>query len=446
MTRNRRAHFCGAPDHLLSRRSFFGATTGLAATTGLNALTLPVLGSELKRQQKRVLMIFLNGGASQFETWDPKPGQPTGGPFVSIPTTIPGYRISELMPRMAQQLHKHTAVIRSLETHNGDHVDQPLYGGKSPKGVVEYPSLGCMIASELGDPKSPLPHHVMFSNYLGQSYFTRAGFLGSRWNPVNIMPGRIKAEPPFTIDDSELRLSPLGTDLPHSLSKEEHRDRAALRDLLSQEFRVGREGDTTLASYDTAYARVHGLMESAKLFRIDDEPRQVRERYGPTPFGQQALVARRLIEAGVPFVRVNRGWWDHHGQNFEFHHEMVPELDIVLSTLLDDMHERGLLEHTLVMTFSEMGRTPQINNQQGRDHFPRLSVTLSGCGIKPGVIYGATNKDGTEIADGEVDLQKFFATVFQAVGIDHQTENHAQDGRPVPLTDYGTEPLEDVLA
>jgi uncharacterized protein (DUF1501 family) len=187
-------------------------------------------------------------------------------------------------------------------------------------------------------------------------------------------------------------------------------------------------------------------MDAASLFRIDDEPRAIRERYGPTPFGQQALVARRLVEAGVPFVRVNRGWWDFHGQNFEFHQEMVPELDIVLSALLDDLQERGLLEHTLVMTFSEMGRTPWVNAMQGRDHFPRLSVTLSGCGIQPGAVYGKTDEDGNEIIEDEVRLQPFFATVLKAVGIDYQKENHARDGRPVPLTEYDTEPIDDLLA
>lgn len=187
-------------------------------------------------------------------------------------------------------------------------------------------------------------------------------------------------------------------------------------------------------------------MDSARLFDIEQESAAMRSRYGSTPFGQQALVARRLIEAGVPYVRVNRGWWDHHGQNAEFHAEMVPELDHVLSVLLDDLQDRGLLRHTLVVTFSEMGRTPVINNLQGRDHFPLMSVTLSGCGIRPGVIHGSTNDSGAAIASGRVTLQQFFATIMSAVGIDHQKEINNVDGRPVPLTDYGTQPVAEVLA
>jgi uncharacterized protein (DUF1501 family) len=187
-------------------------------------------------------------------------------------------------------------------------------------------------------------------------------------------------------------------------------------------------------------------MDSSQLFDIAREPQPIRDAYGPSAFAQQTLVARRLVEAGVPFVRVNFGWWDHHGQNFECHHEMVPELDHVMSTLLDDLDVRGLLDHTLVVTFSEMGRTPKINTNMGRDHFSRFSVTLSGCGIRPGVVHGETNAGGEEIAKDPVTINEFFATIFKAVGIDHQKEFHSPDGRPVPLTEYGTEPVTAVLA
>lgn len=432
---------CGSPDHLLSRRSFFSSSLA-----GLGLLGSPLLGKALQRQQKRVLVLFLNGGASQFETWDPKPGRPTGGPFVSIPTSIPGYRISELMPNLAGRIHRHTAIIRSLDTKNGDHVST-LEGGKPTSGVLKYPSLGSMIAHELADPLSPLPYHVMFSDYLGQSYYESAGFLGSRWDPINIKPGKADAVAPFSIPQSVLRLAPEGLALPGGMSDADHRERSELRELLSRDFADGRSQDPTLASFNTAYSRVRGLMGNAKLFDITQEPHHIRNRYGPTPFGQQALIARRLIEAGVPYVRVNKGWWDTHGQNFEAHHEMVPELDHVMSVLLDDLEERGLLEHTLVVTFSEMGRTPHININQGRDHFPRTSATLSGCGIKAGTIHGRTDEDGREIVEGRVGLQEFFATIFQAVGINHRKENiSALDGRPVPLTDFGTEPVKAVLA
>jgi len=435
-------------EYVLSRRSFL-STTGLGFAGGLGGLSLLksfALAGAIPREQKRVLVIFLNGGASQLETWDPKPGRPTGGPFLSIPTSVPGYRISELMPKMALRIHKHTAVIRSLDTKNGDHVSV-MEGGKPASGVLRYPGLGAMVAHELANPDSQLPYHVMFSDYIGQSYYETAGFLGSRWDPINIKPGTVAAVPPFTIPHSALKLAPDGLTLPHELRDAEHFERGELRELLSRQFAKGREHDSTVSSFNSSYSRVRGLMGNAHLFDIEREPQKVRDRYGPTSFGKQALIARRLIEAGVPYVRVNRGWWDTHGQNFEAHHEMVPELDHVLSVLLDELEERDLLRNTLVVTFSEMGRTPHINGNQGRDHFPRTSATLSGCGIKPGVIHGATDENGNDIVEGRVSMQQFFATIFKAVGINHQKENiSAADGRPVPLTDYGTEPVKEVLA
>jgi len=450
MAKSWRRRLCGSADHLLSRRAFLGASGAVAAgfaagIPGLGALHSPVLGAELQKRQKRVLMIFLNGGASQFETFDPKPGAPTGGPFISIPTTIPGYHVSELMPEMAKRVHK-MAIIRSTHIRGADHNDKPIYGNKLKDGVVRLPSIGSILSRELADPESSLPRHVFFSNYLGANYTESPGFLGPAWGPINVLPGKIDAEPPFSIPSSEVRLAPQGNTLPESLSEGAHLRRGALRTALSSTFALGRQRDATLSSYEGAFSRVPGLMDSAELFDLEKEPQHMRDRYGPTAFGQHALIARRLIEAGVPYVRVNRGWWDHHGQNFEMHQEMVPELDHVLSVLLDDLGSRGLLEDTLVVTFSEMGRTPYINANQGRDHFPLLTTTLTGCGVKEGVVYGSTDANGVEIAEDEVLVQDFFATIFRAVGIDHQKEYHAADGRPVPLTDYGTESVDAVLA
>jgi hypothetical protein len=441
MTRSSR-HHCGSPEHFSQRRAFLGAAGG--ALLG-GALGNSALAEQLERKQKRVLLIFLNGGMSQLESWDPKPGQSTGGPFLSIPTTVPGYQISELMPEMAKRIAKYTAVIRSLESKNGNHGaggHLVLRGGRPNQGL-KYPSLGCMLAQELAPPASPVPDHVMFTNYGGDNYFESGGFLGARYDPLKITPVPIPNHPKKML---RIRLAPEGNKLPESLSDEQHQQRGALRDQLSREFTYGRQRDNTLASHQLAYARVRGLMASDRLFDIEQEPAAMRARYGPSWFGKQALIARRLLEADVPYVRVNYSWWDHHGQNFEFHHEMVPILDHVLSVLLDDLNDRGLLEHTLVVTLSEMGRSPGINKMMGRDHFSRMSVTLSGCGIKPGVIHGKTDDKGGNIADGLVTLQQFFATIFRAVGIDHEKEYPALDGRPVPLTDYGTKPVMEVLA
>jgi uncharacterized protein (DUF1501 family) len=168
--------------------------------------------------------------------------------------------------------------------------------------------------------------------------------------------------------------------------------------------------------------------------------------YGSTLFGQQALVARRLIEAGVPFVRVARAWWDSHGHNFDTHEELVPELDQVMAALLDDLEARGLLANTLVITLAEFGRTPAINSQLGRDHFASAwSTTLSGCGIRGGTVYGRSDASGNRVADGEIGAAQLYATIYSALGINPH-KNYYVGSRPVPLTEPGTQPVREVLA
>ncbi len=429
---------CGSPEHLLNRRAFLGGIGGaLAGTIGLDILGNPLLANQMQRQQKRVIMLFLSGGASQFETWDPKPGRPTGGPFQAIQTSIPGYRMCELMPRMASRMHK-TAVIRSFSSPNAEHegrgVTAILNGERNDVGTLRTPSIGCLLARELAQPGSLVPDHVgMYTTYVGFNLNVQvdfAAFLGARHEPIHILN----------------RLAPEGDQLPAFLTDSDHREREALRDHLARGFQANRERDATVASHRMAYQRVRGMMDNHRLFDISQEPRSIRDRYGHSLFGQQALVARRLVEAGVPFVRLNRGWWDSHGENFEIHASLVPDLDKVMSALLEDLEQRGLIENTLVVTFAEMGRTPQINAMRGRDHWGRCwSVTLSGCGVRGGVVHGSTNADGTDVAQDRVSAAQFFATIFRAVGIDHQKEYAAPDGRPIMLTPYHTQPVGAVL-
>jgi uncharacterized protein (DUF1501 family) len=187
-------------------------------------------------------------------------------------------------------------------------------------------------------------------------------------------------------------------------------------------------------------------MASDTLFDVAREPQEMQDRYGPTLFGQQCLIARRLAEAGTPFVKVSRAWWDSHGQNFETHLELVTELDHVMSTLLEDLKQRGLLESTLVITLAEFGRTPKINGSLGRDHFANAwSASLSGCGVKGGSLYGKTDEDGQTVADGEIGAAEMFATIYKALGINPHKDYYV-GARPVPLTDPGTSAIDEVLS
>ncbi len=434
MARDRDTLFCGSPEHEFNRRRFLGGATALAGISGgLEALRLPVMAEEMKKQQKRVILLWLAGGASQLETWDPKPGRPTGGPFRSIQTTSPGVQISELMPKMAGRLQD-TAVIRSLNTKIGDHGGGSIlmHLGRRDEPNLSYPDMGSVLARELGQADSSVPDYVTFytategrGNAVG-----RPGFLGARYAPM-FLTGSNKPEDIERIE---------------GLSEIDHKERADLRQLFSDRFTRGRENTRVLDSHNVAYRRVRGLMASDTLFDVAREPQAMQNRYGPTLFGQQCLIARRLAEAGTPFVKVSRAWWDSHGQNFETHLELVTELDHVMSTLLEDLKQRGLLESTLVITLAEFGRTPTINGSLGRDHFANAwSASLSGCGIKGGSLYGKTDEDGQTVADGEIGAAEMFATIYKALGINPHKDYYV-GARPVPLTDPGTMAIDEVLS
>ena len=245
------------------------------------------------------------------------------------------------------------------------------------------------------------------------------GFLGARFGPMELTTNNIP--------DYIRKLD--------SVSELDHKERAELRDVLSKQFTQGRNLGETLGSHNEAYERVRGIMSSEKLFDIEQEPAKVRDRYGPTLFGRQALAARRLVEAGVPFVRVARAWWDSHGHNFESHQEMVPELDHVMATLLDDLAGRGLLEHTLVITLAEFGRTPKFNGRGGRDHWGQVfSVALAGGGINGGQVYGESDDQAAYPLEKIVHPEDITATIFHALGHAPETEIRNNQGRPFAIS------------
>ena len=435
---NQSQHFCGTSAHDISRRVFLsqslavGSGALLGTSGAVHALDEDSLNAALQKTGRNVILLWLAGGASQLETWDPKPGRPTGGPFASIPTSVPGVHFSELMPKMAKRMHRMT-VIRSLNTGDGGHGTgaEMMLRGRKNEAAIQYPDLGAIVAKELGRADSKVPGYVSFYSQTegrGSGKLSPA-FLGARYAPMNLDDGSM---PP--------NLSRL-----EAISDLSHRDRARLRDLLSARFASGRETET-MRSHSAAYARVHGLMSSEPLFDIEKEPKWIRDRYGPSLFGQQALMARRMIEAGVSFVRVSRAWWDSHGQNFETHAEMVPELDHVMATLMDDLDQRGLLDSTLVVAFGEFGRTPGVNASLGRDHFANAwSAAMFGCGLQAGAVYGKTDDDGNTVTEDEVGAGELFATILAAIGINPNKEYHV-GARPIPLVNPGIKPIRSLLA
>ena len=427
-----RSFFCRSTDHGVSRRGFLGAAAAVGASavadmTGLSVLGTPALAGEMKKKQKRVILLWLAGGASQLETWDPKPGASTGGPFRAIKTDVPGLQISELMPEMAKRM-KTTCVVRGLNTRNGDHGGgaKMMMRGRMDVGPIRYPDLGAVLAREMGRADSKVPDYVTFYTQTeGRgSAPGDSGFLGARFAPMELTTNNV----PEYIRKLD------------GITELDHAQRNDLRDLLSKQFTQGRQSDT-LGSHNQAYERVRGIMASEKLFDITQEPQKVRDKYGPTQFAEQALIARRLVEAGVPFVRVARAWWDSHGQNFETHQEMVPELDHVMATLIDDLAERGLSDDVMILTLAEFGRTPGINASLGRDHFAAAwSMTMTGCGAKGGAVYGKTDPKGNTVVAEEVTAAPLFATIYSALGVNPH-KNYYVGSRPIPLVDPGTEAI-----
>ncbi len=426
---------CGSAEHGFHRRSFL---QGMLAG-GATALTLGAVGvgadspaaDQLRRGSKRALFIWLAGGSSQFETWDPKSSLETGGPFRSIPTAVTGYHVCELMPKLATVMDK-IAVVRSLDTEISEHgrAADLMSTGRPKEPALEYPEIGVVLAKELAVRDSLLPDYVSFFLFTEGRRRPETGFLGGRYAPLLL----------------EESMRPKDIDLPKGLSDAQHQQREHLRELLSREFAARRAGGELVDGYNAAYQKVRGLMRADHLFDLEQEPTEVRERYGRTEYGQQALIARRLLEAGVPMVKVARGFWDSHHDNFESHRELVPDFDHVTSTLLNDLDERGLLASTLVIILSEFGRTPTINKDVGRDHYAAAwSCAFAGCGIQGGAIHGKTDDDGKTVVEGKATAWDVAATIYKAAGIDPHKEYYS-GLRPVPLAKEDAKPIETILS
>jgi len=332
---------------------------------------------------------------------------------------------------MAKRM-KNVCTIRGLNTKNGDHGSgaKIMMRGRRDEAGLRYPDLGAVLAREMGRADSKVPDYVTFYTQTeGRSMAPGdAGFLGARFGPMELTTNNT---PEF------IRKLDSITDL-------DHKERADLRDLLGKQFAKGRQSDA-MNSQGEAYERVRGIMASEKLFDITQEPQKIRDRYGKGQFAEQVLIARRLVEAGVPFVRVGRAWWDSHGQNFETHQEMVPELDHVMATLIDDLKERGLLDDVMIVTLAEFGRTPGINASLGRDHFASAwSSTLTGGGAIGGAVYGKSDPKGNTVVAEEVDAGSLFATIYSNLGINPH-KNYYVGSRPVPLVNPGVEPIAALL-
>lgn len=431
---NPAAEKCTTVEHTLHRRMFLKgmATTGaisLASWAGL--FSMSAFAEQAKKEQKHCILLWLCGAPSQFETWDPKPGRVTGGPFRAIPTKVPGVQISELMPKCASIMDK-LAVVRSMSTTPKEHFQaiNLLQRGSETRQPFVRPVLGSVLAQQLGQLDSAIPNFILLDPCPEGNEFREfkagnlAGWLGAQYGPV-------RAGGEYGISDAN-RLADITTT--------DQSDREALRKFLVKKYENDHKS-AAAASQNAAFERVKGLMSCASLFDIEKLPQADRARYGPGTFGMHSLLARNLVENGAPFVMVANGMpWDCHTLNHETHQMLVPELDRVLFHLVNDLEQRGLLEKTLVIAMGEFGRSPFLSASHGRDHYPNAwSLAMAGCGIKRGVVVGATDPDGVDPIEKPQDSTKLFATIFTALGIDPYAEydlpnfptfHHVEDKAP----------------
>ncbi|MDG2384316.1 MAG: DUF1501 domain-containing protein [Pirellulaceae bacterium] len=432
---------CGSPDHELHRRLFLqGSVAAGAASVGSfsGLFSVPTLAEEVKRQEKRCILLWLCGAPSQFETWDPKPGRPTSGPFGSIPTNLPGIRFSSLMPKCSTMADK-LAIVRSMKTDQSEHFQaiDLLNRGDGPRPPFVRPTLGAVLGQSLQQLDSPIPSFVLLDPCPEGNEYKRfkagnwAGWLGAEYGPVRV-GGQYQLE-------NVLR--------PEELSEVDHADREALRQFFSKKF-ANDSRSAAADSHNAAFERVNGMMSCASLFDMERLPKTELEKYGPGTFGRHTLLARHLVENGAPFVMVSNGMpWDCHVMNHEIHQLLVPELDQVLFHLVNDLEERGMLEDTLVIAMGEFGRTPWLNESRGRDHYPNAwSLAMAGCGIRPGVVFGATDKDGVDVARDPVDQRRLFATIFKALGLDPYQEYQLPGLPTFHRVENEAEPIHEILS
>lgn len=397
---------------------------------------------------KNCILIWLDGGPSHLETFDLKPDAPqeVRGPFRPIKTSVTGAHICELMPRTASLLH-HVAIVRSVTSNLGEHNFGAHYllTGYKPTPMLEYPTFGSVAAKVRGG-DHVLPQHVAAPTFrVGGGKFTGHGYL-----PATLAPFAVGGDPA----KADFRVA----NLDFYPGVDGHRA-ARRRKFLQQLDRFSRSADEaestpTNPQFEQAY-RLATSAEAKQAFSLEDEPQKLRMRYGPRTIGQSCLLARRLIERGVPFVTVNNPGWDTHKNLYTRLKEgytgaktpvgLIPSLDLSLAALVEDLIARGLLDETLIVVMGEFGRTPKLNTAGGRDHWPRVfSVLLAGAGIPGGQIVGASDPTGEAPAERDVTPSDLAATIYTLLGIDPRGKLTTADGRPVEINRDGT-PLAELL-
>lgn len=398
--------------HASSASALAGCSLALGNTMRLHA-------DELKRQHKSAILLWMGGGPATIDLWDLKPGQPTGGPFKPIATSG-DMQISECLPILAKQMH-HLSIVRSMSTREADHDRGRYYmhTGFVPNPSVEHPSYGSVISHELMADRNDL-EIPPFISIGGAS--EGPGFLGMAWAPFSVSSnGRI--------DNLDMRLND---------SRLTQRMRTL--DLIERGF-AGQNRGPAAADHMKVLKKTFDLMTSQQMeaFEVDQEPEAMKQLYGDSDFGRGCLMARRLVEVGVPFVEVNLGGWDNHqGIHNILRNDRLPVMDKAMGALVQDLDQRGLLESTAIVWMGEFGRTPTINGNAGRDHYARAwSVVVGGGSIRGGLAVGATDEEGRKVITEPYSAEDLMATVCKSLGINMETTYQSKSGRPMQIANGG---------
>ena len=420
----------------LSRRDALRLATA-GVTMGGMCGWLPVLARAdaatvptAKTAKKSCIVLWMDGGPSHLDTFDPKPEAKGAGDFKPIDTSAPGIRISENLPLLARQMHR-VSLLRGMSTQEGAHPRAKYLmhtGYREGQGGIAYPSLGAIVSSELGQPEFPLPSYVSVG---GRTY--GAAFLGARHQPL------VVGDPAKGVENLRAGVGLGQFDKRVDLLSE-------MESAFRRDYPVGPGID-----HQITYQRAVTMMkcQEAKAFSLNLEPEALRAKYGDSRFAQGCLLARRLVETGVRFVEVNLGGWDTHQDNFDRVKKLSGTIDQPVAALLQDLSDRGMLETTLVIWMGDFGRTPKINARSakpGRDHFPRAwTAWMAGGGVPGGQVVGKTDPEGGTVANRPVAVLDFMATTCKLLGINPDKQNQSGNGRPIRLVDKGYKLVTEVL-
>lgn len=405
----------------MNRRHFLShlaGSTAMAASAFSLAGTLTANAATIKRNHKSCILLWMGGGPPTIDILDMKPGAATGGQYKPISTTGEG-QITELMPNVAKQM-KHLSIVRSMSTREADHERGSYYmrTGFVPNPNVEHPSYGSVIAHEL-ESKTESLEIPPFVSVGGAS--SGPGFLGMAYAPFQV--------------DSNGQLRNARARVPEKRMDDRLKLLGMMEDRFERENRGDAAGEHAKVLQNTVSLLTSKQMEA---FKVQSEDQQMRDRYGDSGFGRGCLMARRLVEVGVPFVEVNLGGWDLHQNCFTSLQQKLPEVDQAMSALVEDLNSRGLLDDTVILWMGEFGRTPRINANAGRDHWARSwSVVIGGGGITGGKVVGATNEDGTQVITEPYSSEDLMSTVCQAMGIPLNKNFTAANGRPMKIAGGG---------